>query len=115
MLMDTVSAALVVRPSKVFSSATYVPGLSTVNTGDTELGLLNAAVLPDGRERNVQMNNIWSPSASVLALPFSVMFCPTVALWSGPALACGGVLSVLTFIVAGELLRLPSDTTNCAA
>jgi len=73
---------------------------------------LSAAALPAGRSTMLQLKLSRSPSASLLALPSRCTVSPTCAAWSTPALATGGVFSVLMNTVAGRLSSSPSLTTS---
>src|SRR5205823_12642732 len=100
-LIVTVAGALLAIPSFTISRATYVPKTSMTNVGCTAVGSERVAVLPGGRVVSAHRYVRVSPSTSEEALPSSVTTLPTKPLWSGPAFATGGVLSVEIVTVAG--------------
>src|SRR5262245_49431528 len=100
--IDTVSGALSTVPSLPMSCATYVPGRSAVNDGVAMLALSRVARLPAGAAMSAQSYVNGSVSGSLDAVPSIVTVVPaTMPVWSAPARATGGELSVLMVIVLG--------------
>ena len=72
-----------------------------------------AAVLLSGTLSNDQLYVSDCPSGSDEALPSSCTSAPVATFCATPALAVGGVLTVLMVTVAGELNNKPSLTMSC--
>ncbi len=111
-LITTVSAAELTVPSLTINCAMYWPDRSATKVGMTALGLESAALLPAGLVVRDQAYVSGLPSTSEEAEPLRVTVLPTATVWSGPALATGGLLSVVIVIVSAAELTKPSFTMS---
>src|SRR4051794_5707288 len=80
----------------------------------TAVGFESVVVLPGGRIVSDHPYVKGLPSTSVDALPSSVTVCATSTDWSGPALATGAELRLVTVTGSAALVVSPSDTTSCS-
>src|SRR5687767_9435278 len=112
--MATVSAMLDTCPSLTTRRMTYRPARSIAIDGVTAFGATSAAALPAGRDWTVHAYDSASPSWSLEPEPFRDTVPPKGAVWSGPALAAGAVLTVMTVTTSAALETEPSLTTSCA-
>ena len=112
----TVEAALSALPSFTTKVATYTPTVSGTKVGLDVVDKSKTVELPVGLVDNTHLYVKVSPSASVLAVPFSVTVAVTVTVWAVPALATGAVLAVaaVTRVVDTTPFTLPSFTIRLA-